>query len=118
MSKQVERSGDVIKVRTREPYNDAMKVILLGKGKTAKVFYPFIPNFLTIEEANDLNICGYKAGELVKIAIQLRERGIDEITLKDYNQIYIDGYKKAYDEIEAQITQSIQGIVSGIKDKA
>ena len=83
MSKQVEKKGDVIQVRTSETYEDVKKVIFLKKGKTAKVFYPFCPSYLTIEEAENIVICGYRAGDLVKLAVELNGKEIDKVKLTD-----------------------------------
>ena len=108
MSKQVEKKGDTLHVRTSEAYEDVSKVICLKKGKTAKVFYPFMPSYLSIEEAYDFTVMGYKVGELVKFAEILRGKQIDEVNLRDYNDAFISGYQRAQDDIRKQIEDDIQ----------
>ena len=73
---------------------------------------------LTIEDIAESYIYGYRVKDLIALAEDIKNRGISNIDLKAYNENYIAGYKKAYDEITAQITQSIQGILNGAKDKA
>ena len=116
MSKQVIRKGDVIQVRTSEDYQTASKVIFLKKGKTAKVFYPYTPVIYSIEDAESCTICGYRASELVKLALQLRERGISEIDLSAFNDSYIAGYRRAYEEINKQIRQSVDQVLKDRED--
>lgn len=114
MSKQVEKKGDTLHVRTSEAYEDVSKVICLKKGKTAKVFYPFKPSCLSIEEAYDFTVMGYKVGELVKLAEILREKQIDEVNLRDYNDAFVSGYQRAQDDIRKQIEDDIQRMFDDI----
>lgn len=114
MSKQVERQGDNLIVRTREDYKSASKVIVMRKGETAKVFYPVLPSVITnLDDVKDWNICGYSVAELVKVALILREKGVEEFDIRYYNQTYIAGYKKAYEEINKQIEESVNRIING-----
>ena len=114
MSKQVERKGDNLIIHTREDYKSASKIILMKKGETAKVFYPVVPQFITnLDDVKDWNICGYSVSELLKVALILREKGVEELDLRDYNQTYIAGYQKAYEEINKQIEESVNRIIKG-----
>ena len=118
MSKQVIRKGDTIQVRTSEDYQTASKIIFLKKGKTAKVFYPYTPVIYSIEDAESCTICGYRASELVKLALQLRERGVSEIDLRANNDTYMAGYQRAYEEINKQIEASFRQTIDNIlKDR-
>ena len=108
MSKQVELKGDNLIVRTREDYKQASKVIIMRKGETARVFYPYLSQIITnLDDVKDWNICGYSVAELVKVALILREKRYEEFDLEDYNQAYIDGYQKAREDIENSIKESI-----------
>ena len=118
MSKQVEKKGDTLHVRTSEAYEDVNKVICLKKGKTAKVFYPFKPSYLSIEEAYDFTVMGYKVGELVKLAEILRGKQIDEVNLKDYNDAFIAGYQRAHDDFEKSLQEQITKLVKDVTGKA
>lgn len=116
MSKQVERQGDSLIVRTRENYTTASKVVFMQKGKTAKAFYPFIPSVISLEEAESFSICGYRVSELVKLALELNHRKLDEVDLKNYNNSFFDGYKRAQEDIQAQLEESVNKIITGFKE--
>ena len=109
MGKQVILKGNTLHVRTSEDYESANKVICLKQGKKAKVFYPYMPNFINdLDEVKDFSICGYKVVELITFAEILRDKQIDELNLKDYNGAFIAGYQRAQDDIKRDIEKSIQ----------
>ena len=114
MSKQVILKGNVLHVRTSEDYESANKIICLKQGKTAKVFYPFKPTYLSIEEAYDFTVMGYKVGELVKFAEILRGKQIDEVNLKDYNDAFIAGYQRAHDDFEKSLQEQVAKLVKDV----
>lgn len=116
MSKQVELKGNSLVVRTREDYESALRVVVQRKDKTASVFYKITPTllgFTDIEVIKDWNICGYRVEELVKLALILRDRRIEDVDLKDYNNCFFNGYKQAQEDFKASIEQSINQIIGG-----
>lgn len=116
MSKQVERKGDNLIVRTREDYKSASKVIFMKKGETAKVFYPVIPTFINdLEVVKGWTICGYRVEELYKLALILRDKRVEDVDLKDYNNCFFDGYRKAQEEIHKQLEESVNRIIKGVE---
>ena len=114
MSKQVERKGDNLIVRTREDYHKASKVIFMRKGETAKVFYPIVPTYINnLDDVKDWSICGYRVEELYKLALILRDKRIEEVDLRDYNNCFFDGYKRAQEEIHKQLEDAVNNIIRG-----
>lgn len=67
----------------------------------------------TLRDSNvkDWIICGYRAEELAKLALILRDRRIEDVDLKDYNDCFFDGYRKAYDEIHNRITKITDDLI-------
>lgn len=55
------------------------------------------------KEAEKINICGYRASDLVIIAERYKLAKIDNELLADNNKAYIDGYNKAHEEIQKSI---------------
>ena len=114
MSKQVERKGDNLIVRTREDYHKASKVIFMHKGETAKVFYPVVPTYINnLEDVKDWSICGYRVEELYNLALVLRDKRIEEVDLSDYNQGFIAGYHKANEDLKNSIEEEILKLIRG-----
>lgn len=115
MSKQVELKGYNLIVRTTEDYESALRVIVQRKGKAARVFYAIIPSVIGIDDVKDWNIAGYRVEELYKLALILRDRRIEEIDLRDYNNCFLDGYKRAQEEIHKQLEESVNRIIKGVE---
>lgn len=119
MSKQVELQGQFapynLLVRTRLDYSQVTRVIVMRQGETARVFYPFRPNELSENDINDMRVCGYQAKELVVLATALNHKGIDEIDIKAFNDCYLAGYKRAMDEFNSALENSVQQIINGAK---
>ena len=114
MSKQVERKGDNLIVRTREDYNSASRVIVMRNNNKAKVFYPFIPRFVeNLEDVKDWTIYGYRVEDLIKLALILRDKRVEDCELRDYNNCFFDGYKRAQEEIHKQLEESVNRIIKG-----
>lgn len=115
MSKQVELKGDNLIVHTREDYNAAHKIIVLAQGKTAKVFYPSRPMYINdLEEIKTWSICGFSVSELYKLALILRESNLTMDDIKDFNFIYMEGYKKANEEALESIKRFIDNMISDL----
>lgn len=118
MAKQVILKGNTLHVRTSEDYESANKVICLKQGKKAKVFYPYVPNFISdLDEVKDFSICGYKVVELITFAEILRGKQASELDLKDYNGAFIAGYQRAQDDIKRDIEKSIQRMFDDVNGK-
>ena len=116
MSKQVELKGKSLVVRTREDYKSALRVVVQQKDKPAKVFYEITPallGFTDLEALKDWTICGYRAEELVKLALILRDKQVEDVDLRDYNNCFFDGYKRAQEEIHKQLEESVNRIING-----
>lgn len=59
------------------------------------------------KEAEKINICGYRASDLVIIAERYKLAKINNELLADNNKAYIDGYNKAHEEIQKSIDNII-----------
>lgn len=76
--------------------------------------HTWTPNFITdLEDVKDWNICGYRAEELVKLALILRDKRAEEIDLRAYNDCFFDGYKRAQEDIQKQLEESVNKIIRG-----
>lgn len=116
MSKQVELKDESLIVRTREDYKQARKVIVTRKGETAKAFYPYYPQFINnLDDVKDWQICGYKVEDLVKLALILKDKSVDDYDLRNYNACFFDGYKRAVEDNERAIKETIDRMFADIK---
>ena len=114
MSKQVERKGDNLIVRTREDYESASRVIVMRKNETAKVFYPFIPRFIeNLDEVKDWTICGYRVEDLYKLALILKGKRIEDYDLRDYNACFFEGYARAREDFNKSLEEMVNKIIGG-----
>lgn len=78
------------------------------KGKSEYTSPVFDPSFITdLRAVKDWQICGYRVEDLVKLSLILRDKGIDEINLKDFNEALTLGYLKANDEFNKALEESI-----------
>ena len=76
--------------------------------------HTWTPNFITdLEDVKDWNICGYRVEELVKLALILRDKRAEEIDLRAYNDCFFDGYKRAQEDIQKQLEESVNKIIRG-----
>lgn len=66
-----------------------------------------------INDVKDWIICGYRVEDLILLACNLRENGVDDIRLQDYNKAFKDGYMIAVKEINEGIERSINNIIGG-----
>ena len=74
--------------------------------------HTWTPSYITdIDEVKDWNICGFRAEELVLLACNLRENGVDDIRLQDYNKAFKDGYMSAVKEFNEGLERSIKKIM-------
>ena len=76
--------------------------------------HTWTPNFITdLEDVKDWNICGYRVEELVKLALILRDKRAEEIDLRAYNDCFLDGYKRAQEDMHKQLEEYIQKMIRG-----
>lgn len=64
-----------------------------------------------LDSVKDWNICGYRVEDLVKLSLILRDRRIEDVDLRDYNDCFFDGYRKAYDEIHNRIKKMTDDLI-------
>ena len=70
-------------------------------------YKPIDPSFINLDEVKDWNICGYRVEDLLKLALILRDKRIEDYILRDYNQAYLDGYARAREDINKQLEESL-----------
>lgn len=64
------------------------------------------PRYITdIEEVKDWSICGFRVEDLVKFALILREKKIEDVDIRDYNYSFLCGYERAQADILKQIKE-------------
>lgn len=113
--------------RTREKYSDldGMKKAvseILGQAwtrgyKCGALDNMIDPSFISLDQVKDWNICGYRVEDLLKLALILKEKRIEDYDLRDFNACYLDGYKRAQEDINKQIEESFnRSIAPFIKD--
>lgn len=70
------------------------------------------PSFITdLDAVKDWNICGYRVEDLVKLSLILRDRRIEDVDLRNYNDCFFNGYCKAYDEIHNSIKKMMDDLI-------
>lgn len=70
------------------------------------------PSFITdLDAVKDWIICGYRVEDLVKLSRILRDRRIEDVDLRDYNDCFFNGYRKAYDEIHNSIKKMTDDLI-------
>lgn len=115
MSKQVELKDNNLIVRTREDYKKASKVIVMHKGETSKVFYPYLTQIINnLDDVKDWTICGYRVEDLIKLALILRDKRVEDFDLRDYNNCFLDGYKRAQADIHEQIEETVKNMFNNL----
>ena len=76
--------------------------------------HTWTPSYITdLDEVKDWNICGYRVEDLYKLALILRDKRVEEIDLRDFNNCFFDGYKRAQEDFKASLEQSINSIIGG-----
>ena len=93
-------------------YNLFIKLIDETPTITSKIDPSFITN---LDDVKDWSICGYRVEELYKLALILRDKRVEEFDLRDYNNCFFDGYKRAQEEIHKQLEESVNRIIKGVE---
>lgn len=70
------------------------------------------PDLMTLEDLDNAFICGYRVKDLILFGKMFHDNGIKREDLTKYSEAYLDGYKRAYDEINAAINKTVNSIVS------
>ena len=70
-----------------------------------------------INDIKDWIICGYRVEELYKLALILRDKRIEDVDLQDFNNCFLDGYKRAHEEAQAAIQESINRIMNNLTEE-
>ena len=70
------------------------------------------PDLMTLDDLENSFICGYRVKDLIIFGKMFYENGIKREDLTKYSEAYLDGYKRAYDEINAAIQKTVDSIVS------
>lgn len=77
------------------------------------------PSFITdLNAVKDWSICGYRVEELVKLALTLRDTNISEADLKNYNEVFAFGYRKANEDLNNALEHYIYTMTSEIRPEA
>ena len=97
-------------------YHNIERMIEDLVAETAKDAAIVDPSFITnLEDVKDWNICGYRVEELYKLALILRDKRVEDVDLRDYNNCFFDGYRKAQEEIHKQLEESVNRIIKGVE---
>lgn len=110
MSKQVEIKDNTLIVHTREDYETIDKVVCVCMGKKKRAFYT--NDNLTLAQVKDWTVCGFPVEELIKLSMFLNRNDISNYDLKDYNEAFLSGYKRAQEDIHKQIQDSINRMIN------
>ena len=70
------------------------------------------PDLMTLDDLENSFICGYRVKDLIIFGKMFHDNGIKREDLTKYSEAYLDGYKRAYDEINAAINKTVNSIVS------
>ena len=93
---------------------DEIKDLITEKIGDLRDVYP--SNFVSdLDEVKDWYICGYSVDDLVKLALILRDKRVDKYNLRDYNACFFDGYKRAVEDNERAIQETIDRMFTDIK---
>lgn len=110
MSDLISREALLKEVRENKELYERERVYLEGLLLNA----PAIPDpyFMNTETLENSFICGYRVKDLIIFGKMFHDNGIKREDLTKYSEAYLDGYKRAYDEINAAINKTVKSIVS------
>lgn len=111
--KRIDEEREYLKARGLLGAEHVITKYLRDLVEDAPTVKPIIdPSFITdLDDVKDWNICGYRVEELVKLSLILRDRRIEDVDLRAYNDCFFDGYRKAYDEIHNRITKITDDLI-------
>ena len=69
-------------------------------------------DLISKEDLENSFICGYRVKDLIIFGKMFHDNGIKREDLTKYSEAYLDGYKRAYDEINEAIQKTVDSIVS------
>lgn len=77
------------------------------------------PSFITdLNAVKDWTICGYRVEDLVRLSLILRDKNIDEINLKNFNEALAFGYQTASEAFNKSLENCIYTMTSEIRPEA
>lgn len=85
------------------------RIVLL---KSKEIVYHGISD---INDVKDWRICGYSVEELYKLTLILKGKRIEDCDLRDYNACFFEGYKRAVEDNERAIQETIDRMFTDIK---
>ena len=113
MSDLISREALLKEVRENKELYERERVYLEGLLLNAPSMPD--PNYITATDYENSFIYGYRVKDLMIFGKMFYDKGITSEDLKKYSEAYLDGYKRAYDEINEAITKTVNSI--GLKDK-
>lgn len=110
MSDLISREALLKEVRENKELYERERVYLEGLLLNAPAIPD--PNLITLADFENALIYGYRVKDLIIFGKMFYENGIKREDLTKYSEAYLDGYKRAYDEINAAINKTVNSIVS------
>lgn len=93
---------------------DEIKDLITDRIGDLREKYP--SNFVSdLDEVKGWYICGYGVDDLIKLAHILRDKSVEEYNLRDFNACFLDGYKRAVEDNERVIQETIDRMFADIK---
>lgn len=88
-----------------------------GYEKGKQELKPIDPSFVTdLDDIKGWIICGYRVEDLIKLSLILRDKDINELDLRDYNESFVFGYRTATEEFNKALEESINKCIKEAAD--
>lgn len=88
-----------------------------GYEKGKQEIKPIDPSFIT--DLNDVKgwiICGYRVEDLIKLSFILRDKDINELDLRNFNESFAFGYQRAIEDFDKALEDQINKIIKEAAD--
>lgn len=69
-----------------------------------------------MDAVKDWRICGYRVEDLIKLSLILRDKDINELDLRDFNESFAFGYRKATEELNKALEDQVNKIIKEAVD--
>lgn len=66
-----------------------------------------------INDVKDWIICGYRVEDLLKLALILKGKRIEDYDLRDYNAAFMDGYARAQENFNKSLEDMVKNTIIG-----